>query len=394
MPFTCEIAPVPGTEGPGGIALSNKTRFMFRITSGEFLTQFTPGFGTSPEVWLYEFRFDIRHPDSNASLYSRWVYWKSSYSSEPLALVNPLDGETITPEYIAAGSWIPFLSATNTLFNFPLGGTYNIIISARVGWRTYDFTYPNWGWVSGENMLTTTGTATLASYTPPRITSAMAIRCKQDGAESSLGNYLAVRASWEYDDLGGVNTASASFVWGVASGSMSQPIPLQDSVWSAPTGGSLSPSVNYVVIVTVIDALSNSVSNTIFLNSLATTIDFPVDGNGLGIGKDVTRPGVVDFAWPISLDNEMTIIGEPYTQVGSTAGSLNAITFRDASGKVCAAMFVQSGSGFAYTEIPENLRVAGMAILFGGASVNGNMQVFGNVNISGTLTVGGTQIAP
>jgi hypothetical protein len=58
--------------------------------------------------------------------------------------------------------------------------------------------------------------------------------------------------------MGGANSASGSFVWGVQGGAMSVSYPLTLNTYSAPTGGSVAPTLIYEATITVVDTVGTT----------------------------------------------------------------------------------------------------------------------------------------
>ena len=137
-------------------------------------------------------------------------------------------------------------------------------------------------------------------YTPPLIESYSAFRCDQDGTENNLGGWISLMVNWTYDDLGGVNSAGASFVWGPQGGTMSAPINLPSGVLLGPFGdGNIDPETTYVFRVTVADQLESVTTQDLLIRSMVLCFVRLAGGKGAAFGKNATEENLVDSVWAI-----------------------------------------------------------------------------------------------
>jgi len=335
MGFDFEIRPDPRTLGPGGTFLTNKTTFEFRVTNivnGSYVYNGV----TYPAAFD---RWYIQISDGSSTITVRDFGNSGSQGQvtnsdgQQIAIGGSSGSGNIT---VRSGYWIPIV-------------TSNIVSGS---FQPYFFTNANTYTVSMLAIYTSsssTGSQTvqaaaaapaipLQEYSPPRIAESFAIRCDQNLSESNLGRYIATLCAWEYSSLGGANTATGSFVWGEQGGAVSAPIALSNGVWSAPLGGDLDPTVTYVVVITVSDALGADTTLPIPINRMLFTVDLLAGGNGAAFGmpQGATKDGALEVGWKLDLGLGLTVSTAYYRPPNANQSTPSApcFLFANASGRI------------------------------------------------------------
>lgn len=163
----------------------------------------------------------------------------------------------------------------------------------------------------GRTASRTTSFSVLA-YSPPKITTFSARRVASadaDAADSSDGNYVAVKYAYSVPSLNGGNTASmtimakqataASYGTTLATGSA-----LSADATARPSSA-LSSNYRWDIQIKVTDAFGTAATATVQIPSAAVVMDVAADGLGLGIGKTAEGAGL-DVAWPITARKGVT----------------------------------------------------------------------------------------
>lgn len=148
--------------------------------------------------------------------------------------------------------------------------------------------------LSGSNA---SASVTVIPYTPPSVTvdSDNTYRCSSDGTKSTGGAYYKAKAAatW-YSALSG--NALLEFdvrLYGEVSGNA-----LTSGVQSGVLGGSMSPTNNYTLVFTIQDKVSEPVTRSFVLKSIARDVVLKRSGTGTNVGVGTT---------PTSYNNKSTV---------------------------------------------------------------------------------------
>jgi len=190
------------------------------------------------------------------------------------------------------------------------------------------------------------GNVNYVAYTAPKITSTAAVRCNAQGAADPFGTYIKASAAWTNAVLSGTtNAVAASFQWGEEGGALSAAISLTgQNIFSAPVGGNLSVLKTYTVRITASDTVTgaNVISNQTIAGA-TPSLYIRKNGRGIGLGKSPTQDYVAEAAWPIKLNNGMTISTHYPSNPAANPSGVPALGFRNTSGELIA-MLVNNGN--------------------------------------------------
>lgn len=151
------------------------------------------------------------------------------------------------------------------------------------------------------------------AYTEPKVKS-LKMAKNTYGDENAANDRMVATATWEFDSIGGRNSATAKVYYKITSA----------ADWTAHSGtltnGSaftltdLVPdelsSYNFKVVVT--DALGKSDEKDAFSSTITVLLDFRAGGDGLGVGKICEEPGM-EVAMDATFYNEIFIKNKQQT---------------------------------------------------------------------------------
>lgn len=145
------------------------------------------------------------------------------------------------------------------------------------------------------------------SYTPPKLTNLVAEK-KDYGTTDTTDDRMVLTATWEFDSLGGHNSAtgvayykeSGASDWTKHSGTVYMDTPFTVSELQLVD----TKSYNFKVVVT--DAVGNSSEKDSFASTTTVLLDFRAGGKGLGIGK-ICESDRMEVSMKASFYDEVTI---------------------------------------------------------------------------------------
>lgn len=172
------------------------------------------------------------------------------------------------------------------------------------------------------------GNITVIAYSKPKIhpvsgeSDVVAARCDASGNLSDSGTYLKIKAKRVYSPVnyGGVQKNFCQIMYrykheSAASYSSWATLLAKDNLSTdevtsgALLGGVLSPTSSYVVQVQVVDDVGESASTTIMVPTDKVYMHRAGSLNSMGIGKYVEKENLLDSAWDINTDGDMTVVG-------------------------------------------------------------------------------------
>lgn len=194
-------------------------------------------------------------------------------------------------------------------------------------------------------------TVNVLAYAPPTLSDVSLYRSNSSGMASDTGTWIYAKATANVSSLSGYNSYTLTAWYRYSGGSGETSTSLQSGVGQAIGAGSILSTRSYDAGIRLSDALGNSVSFSTYIPTSSAMFNGMEGGVGAAFGKYAEQAGLLDSAWDIHSDGNIsadeTVSGYSGAFTELSADELNAEsgTFADlSSDSVQAGLLSLGGS--------------------------------------------------
>lgn len=155
----------------------------------------------------------------------------------------------------------------------------------------------------GRSVTHASTSITVEDYSPPSMTLDELYRCDADGTRNNNGNYLSVKASVTYTEMGGKNAVSLSYKIarkGQTPGSYTPITPGAVTIIQ-----NVSSDYSYTLYLLVADRIHDAETKVDVATAVAP-VNFAAGGKGIGLGKVSEKDGL-EVAFPVYFEKDVSI---------------------------------------------------------------------------------------